>query len=94
MPQGIQVNDASGTTVFDTGSRLYRILTVRAAGNSGSFTHAAIANAAAVAVAVQQSDGNLRPPVPRVSGSTVSWSFSGSGGGTNDTSAYLQILLY
>lgn len=94
MPIGIEVNDASGSRVFDTGNRLYRVLTVRTAGSGGSFTHPDVSTRAEVIVSVQSTSPDLRPPVPTVSGNTVSWNFAGSGGGANDTNATLQIMVF
>ena len=94
MAMGFEVNDASGRRVFDTGDRLYRVLTVRTAGSGGSFTHPDVSARSEVIVSVQSTSAELRPPVPTVSGNTVSWNFAGSGGGSNDTNATLQIMVF
>lgn len=93
MPQGIEVRNAAGELVFDTGSRLFRILTTSLAGSGGSYTDPAL-NGNFVSPAVQQTNPDLYPPTFTVSGNTVTWGFGSAPTPQRDTGALIQILVY
>lgn len=80
MAQGIQVFNADGSLQFDTGNRLFRILTVADAGatDTGSVNVNPQGSVEVVALP-KDSNANLPPPTITVSGGTVSWDYGGAG---------------
>lgn len=85
MPAGIRIWNADGTLQFDTTNRLFRMLTLvdtNAVNGSTNLTYTGT-----LSVVVQPGNAeNIQPDVS-VSGSTVSWTYSGTG--TKDTSRLL-----
>lgn len=89
MPAGLQTWDASGNPLIDLTSRLGRIVGTHTTGSSnGSITNAGLALGTPFALISQPgsvvSNGGTFYPSPTVSfsGTTMSWTFTGSGAPT------------
>jgi hypothetical protein len=92
MGHGIQVFNPDGSLQFDAGNRLPRIVAVTNTGTtSGSVSVPAISQGTPIAIAAPAvSDGGASPAVS-ISGSTVSWNWSGISGAEDNV---LSVMVY
>lgn len=76
MTAGFRVCNADGTIAFDTGNRVFRLLTVADSNAINGSVSVDSNGGEIIAVAIPNTFADREPPSISVSGSTVSWNYS------------------
>lgn len=92
MAAGIQIFNPDGSLQFDGGNRLYRLLTVADATGNGSVNVPALSEGTPM-VSVAVTDQNKVAPEVSVTGTQVSWTYSGSSSSW-DTDSMIYVAVY
>lgn len=92
MTAGFRVYNADGSIAFDTGNRVFRLLTVADANAVNGSVSVDSNGGEIVAVAIPNTFADKETPSVSVSGGTVSWSYSSSP--ANRESSQVIIMAY